>query len=55
VLPLIALGTRAPQGGPSLRIFNAHGDAVVTLEPSEEGFGEVAVWRPDGTGKTMRP
>ena len=50
---LIALASQS--SGPTIRLFNTNGEAAVTLEPNENGEGEVSVWGSDGNGNTMRP
>jgi hypothetical protein len=55
-IPLIALAGRpAPDNCASLRIFNRHGEAVITVEPDEDDLGEIGVWRRDGTGRVISP
>jgi len=52
--PLIVLGSQ-PFGAPTLQLFNHLGELAVSLGATESGTGEIAVWRRDGTGKSMRP
>ncbi|HRQ75247.1 MAG TPA: hypothetical protein PK098_04945 [Phycisphaerales bacterium] len=52
-LPMIALATHTT--GPSLRIFNRHGEAIISLESGDDDQGEVGVWQRDGTGRVIQP
>ncbi len=49
----VAIASRA--SGPSLRVFNQHGEAVVTLESDEQGRGVIGAWDREGSGRTLTP
>jgi hypothetical protein len=50
---LAAIASRS--AGPTLRLFNQFGEAVVTIQSTEDGNGEIGVLNRDGAGRYITP